>query len=893
MASLLAASLLTAHLSGVASASTEPLVPPSPTNIQATQVTQTKAVISWTPGADNGCPVWGYRVTLDPSKYLLDKSPVEFEEWIYTRTKGDTSTRVAATGLRPNTKYQVLVSVVPVVPVTSAKCANRLNLTYGSSFTTLKPASTVPPSPTNIQATQITQTKAVISWTPGADNGCPVWGYRVTLDPIKYQLDKSPVEFEEWIYTRTKQDTSTRVAATGLRPNTKYQVLVSVAPVVPATNPKCHNRFNLTYGGSFTTLKPTLPAAPTGTKLTSITPTTALISWEAGTSTGCEPDQYQVMVMPLLQPEQRGHGTLILNTRVPGNTFSLKVTGLTPEAQHRVWVAAHGASDDLGCIQQQLAQPQAAINTFATPALYPTPIPGFPTFTQVTGTSATMTWTPGDSTGCVVQAYRIYVWREPWRVSHAPLIEKEVAGNVLTTTITGLKPDTGHRVSLEPHGNADCGQRYLVGGSFTTKKIPLVRPATIDWMGIAVTRSTSVDIKWGLRPATACPVTSQHLRIQPAGQHRATPIVDVRLGAETAYRATGLKSNTAYMVKITTHGSGWACLNPHTTSRISFRTAADNSGSGAQSVGTVTEDPIISASDVSVAEGDSGETDMVFTVTLSSSPIHQVSITATAWARDEADKAKGGRSAGLGGAGRDFMMFRNQKLVWEAGATGDALTKTVTVKILGDEVPEDHETLKLRLNNLRTDDTRVSFLGGEQRLEVTGTILDDDAHDAVGHTISVSDVTVEEGDSGKTDMIFTVTLNSSPSHRVSLRATAFGSDTSSARFAEAPTATGGKYADFYHFHKLRTVVFEAGATGAALTQTVTVTVYGDTEVEEDETLVLWLDNLRTDDTRVQFASGSKHHMQATGTIVNDDESEATVGEKSGSESLSDADETLG
>ncbi len=47
-------------------------------------------------------------------------------------------------------------------------------------------------------------------------------------------------------------------------------------------------------------------------------------------------------------------------------------------------------------------------------------------------------------------------------------------------------------------------------------------------------------------------------------------------------------------------------------------------------------------------------------------------------------------------------------------------------------------------------------------------------------------------------------------------------------------------------------------------------VKGDTDVEPDETVILWLNNLRTDDHRVYFDSGTKMNTEATGTITNDD-----------------------
>ncbi len=271
----------------------------------------------------------------------------------------------------------------------------------------------------------------------------------------------------------------------------------------------------------------------------------------------------------------------------------------------------------------------------------------------------------------------------------------------------------------------------------------------------------------------------------------------------------------------------------------------------------------ISVADASVMEGDSGETDMNFTVTLSGSPSHRVEIQATAWAKGSGDTAKGGR-----GAGRDFIGFQRRKLVFAANATGAALSKTVTVKILGDEVEEDDETLTLRLNVLRTTDSRVAFAGGESRLEATGTITDDDDTTSTGHTISVANASVTEGDSHKTAMNFTVTLSGSPSHRVEIKATAWAKDS-----GDAAKGGWGPGQDFIGFRD-RKIVFEANATGASLSKTVAVQVLGDEVDEDNETFTLLLNNLRTADSRVVFAGGESR-LEATGTITDDDDATAT------------------
>ncbi len=271
----------------------------------------------------------------------------------------------------------------------------------------------------------------------------------------------------------------------------------------------------------------------------------------------------------------------------------------------------------------------------------------------------------------------------------------------------------------------------------------------------------------------------------------------------------------------------------------------------------------IAVAGASVVEGNTGdETDLDFTVTLSGSPSHDVRVRVSTLIRGGTSTAR---------ANRDFRAFTGTPLVFAAGASGAALTKTVTVVVLGDTVDEDDETVILRVNNLQTDDTRVALVGGAKRLEATGVIIDDDGGDPVRHLISVaSDMSVVEGDTGSTAMNFTVTLGASPSHRVEIQTAAWNPP---AAEKDPGIAKGGFSAgqDFHHF-KYRTVVWDANASGAALTKTITVTVLGDEVDEGDkETLILRLNILRTDDPRVHFPGGATL-TEALGTIIDDDSS---------------------
>ena len=251
------------------------------------------------------------------------------------------------------------------------------------------------------------------------------------------------------------------------------------------------------------------------------------------------------------------------------------------------------------------------------------------------------------------------------------------------------------------------------------------------------------------------------------------------------------------------------------TLTLSFSNPANASLSTTSATGTITNDdaaPGLSAANTSVAEGDAGSANLVFTLTLSTASALDVTVEyATA--------------DGTATAGSDYTATSGTATI-VAGAT----QTTVTVPVLGDTLAEPDETLTLSLNN----PTNASL----STTSATGTITDDDA--APG--LSVADTSVAEGDAGSTDLVFTLTLSAVSALDVTVEyATADGTATAGSDY----TATSG------------TATIAAGATQT----TVTVPVTGDTLAEPDETLTLSLSN----PTNASLSTTS-----ATGTITDDD-----------------------
>jgi hypothetical protein len=225
--------------------------------------------------------------------------------------------------------------------------------------------------------------------------------------------------------------------------------------------------------------------------------------------------------------------------------------------------------------------------------------------------------------------------------------------------------------------------------------------------------------------------------------------------------------------------------------------------------------PTLSIDDVTSNEGNSGTTTATFTVTLSE-------------AQDKPVTVSFATADGTATAGSDYVAA-NGTLTFAPGTT----TQTVTVTVNGDATTEPDETFTVNLSGASN-----AALGKAQG---TGTIVNDDV---VGGdpALAINDVSVSEGNSGSKTATFTVTLTNPPASTVTVSyATANGTATAGSDY----TGASG------------TLTFPNGTT----TQTVDVTISGDTNAELDETFFVNLSN----PSGATIIDG-----QGTGTITNDD-----------------------
>ncbi len=222
--------------------------------------------------------------------------------------------------------------------------------------------------------------------------------------------------------------------------------------------------------------------------------------------------------------------------------------------------------------------------------------------------------------------------------------------------------------------------------------------------------------------------------------------------------------------------------------------------------------PTLSIGDATQAEGNSGSTSFSFTVRLSSASASDVTVP---WST----------AGGTAVTGVDFVSASGI-LVVPAGRT----TGTITVLVRGDTTAEPDETFFVDLGvptGARIDDGRG-----------LGTILNDDS----SRTLSISDATQAEGNSGSTSFSFTVRLSSASS-----------SDVTVPWSTSAGSAAAG--VDFVSANGI--LVVPAGQT----TGTITVLIRGDTTAEPDENFFV--------DLGVPTGAAIADD-QGLGTIVNDD-----------------------
>ncbi len=225
---------------------------------------------------------------------------------------------------------------------------------------------------------------------------------------------------------------------------------------------------------------------------------------------------------------------------------------------------------------------------------------------------------------------------------------------------------------------------------------------------------------------------------------------------------------------------------------------------------TVTDDdiePTFSVADAEVSEGDSGEVDLNFTVTLSPATVTET-------------RVRYSTANGSATAGEDYTRVNNYSLVFAAGDS----SKTVTIKVTGDEIDENNETLTVTLsgqgreNHGNPSDIKLG------RTTATGTIKDDD--DAPTVTLALSQTSIAEADDSSTSSVqehqtmVSATLNHPSSEPTTVTVSVD---------PQAPATSSD-----YSISENKVLTIAAGQTGS--TGTVTITAVDNGIIAADKTV---------------------------------------------------------
>ncbi|MEZ6127296.1 MAG: Calx-beta domain-containing protein [Planctomycetaceae bacterium] len=265
-------------------------------------------------------------------------------------------------------------------------------------------------------------------------------------------------------------------------------------------------------------------------------------------------------------------------------------------------------------------------------------------------------------------------------------------------------------------------------------------------------------------------------------------------------------------------------------------TFADDRG-----LGTIINDDSanLTIGDVTQDEGDGAATVFTFDVTLDADVDTDVTI----------DFATADGSALL--ADNDYLISSGTTLTFN-GNSGGASTRQITVTVNGDTKVELDETFFVNLSNLLANSRAVTLVDSQG----LGTIINDDSA-----SLTINDVTVDEGDSGTTTFTFDVTLDAEVDADVTI---------------DFETTDGiALLADNDYVMSSGTALTFSANSGGSSTRQITVTVNGDTKVERDETFFVNLSNLLANGREVTLGD-----TQGVGVIQNDDGAEITISDVS-------------
>ena len=456
--------------------------PTVPTDVKASEIVHTGAKLTWTASEDN-VEVAGYNV-------YLNGEIVNAE--LITETEYDLA------DLTANTEYNVTVTAVDAA-------GNESEKSEAATFTTEAEKDTeAPTAPTEVKATEVTETTAKVTWSEATDN-VGVVGYNVYLNETK--VNDTLV-------------TGTEYALTELTEATEYAVRVTAVDAA-------ENESARSEAATFTTLKKEepkdteAPSVPTAVAAADITQTTAKVTWDAST------DNVGVV----------GYNVYVNEAKVnasPVTVTEYDLTGLTEATEYTVRVTAVDAAEN-----ESARSEAVTFTTLEAEEETDTEAPTAPAevkATEVTETTAKLTWNEAtDNVG--VAGYNVYV-------NEAKVNEELVAGTEFALTDLTEATEYTVRVSaVDAAGNESARSEATTFTTLESEKPAPEKPAAPTNVKISEIKHTKALVTWDSVLARAA-VEGYNVYLD-GEKVNATPV------KETRYELTGLKVGTKYNVAVT------------------------------------------------------------------------------------------------------------------------------------------------------------------------------------------------------------------------------------------------------------------------------------------------------------------------------------------------------
>lgn len=395
------------------------LCSPAPTGLTTTNITNSTATISWNAVADAA----SYKV-----EYILSTESI----WVRA-ANATTATSLNISNLLASKIYKFRVRV---------NCASGDTSTYttSSTFTTLCSA-----APTGLSASSVTNSSATLSWTASAG---------ASSYTVDYKLTSSGT----WTNAATAT-TSTSVNVTGLTQGSLYDYRVKI---------NCASGSTTYTSAQFTTL---CNIAPTGLSTSSITNSSATLSWTASSGATSYDVDYKAT----------SSGTWT-NAATATTATSADISGLNAGTQYDYRVRAN-------CSSGSTSYTSAQFSTLCNVA--PTGLSA----SSVTNSSVTLSWTASSGAVSYDVDYKL--------ASSGTWTNAATATSSTSVNLSSLS--TGVQYDYRVRANCSVGSTSYTSAQFTTLCSPApsglsansvtTSSATLSWSAMSGANNYDVDYK--------------------------------------------------------------------------------------------------------------------------------------------------------------------------------------------------------------------------------------------------------------------------------------------------------------------------------------------------------------------------------------------------------------